>query len=265
MSEQSAKPYLVRAICEWCADNGLTPYLDGQGERRDARARGVRQERRDRAQRQRVGDAPPHDRQSAASASPRAFPARRRKSPCRCRRSPASSPRRPGYGFAFTDRAGSAQPRSRPATAPSRIPMAARSERRPAGQPGSRRIRGKARSRGRRTCRSSSSRGATGAARFRPRASGLARVVVYCAPRSARRAARRSTFAASCGVTTDQRRRVPVHAPGSRGSVSATASSRHAVAPRHCARRRSARLFCVRNVRATVTPRSNFACGGLRE
>jgi len=34
MSEQSAKPYLVRAICEWCADNGLTPYLavrvDGQ-------------------------------------------------------------------------------------------------------------------------------------------------------------------------------------------------------------------------------------------
>jgi stringent starvation protein B len=27
MSEHSAKPYLVRAICEWCADNGLTPYL----------------------------------------------------------------------------------------------------------------------------------------------------------------------------------------------------------------------------------------------
>jgi stringent starvation protein B len=27
MSEQSAKPYLVRAICEWCADNGLTAYL----------------------------------------------------------------------------------------------------------------------------------------------------------------------------------------------------------------------------------------------
>src|SRR5437763_1357847 len=27
MSEQSANPYLVRAICEWCADNGLTPYL----------------------------------------------------------------------------------------------------------------------------------------------------------------------------------------------------------------------------------------------
>ena len=27
MSEQSAKPYLVRAICEWCSDNGLTPYL----------------------------------------------------------------------------------------------------------------------------------------------------------------------------------------------------------------------------------------------
>src|SRR5213075_252803 len=27
MSEQSAKPYLIRAICEWCAVNGLTPYL----------------------------------------------------------------------------------------------------------------------------------------------------------------------------------------------------------------------------------------------
>ena len=27
MSEQSAKPYLIRAICEWCADNALTPYL----------------------------------------------------------------------------------------------------------------------------------------------------------------------------------------------------------------------------------------------
>ena len=28
MSEQSAKPYLVRAICEWCSDNGFTPYLN---------------------------------------------------------------------------------------------------------------------------------------------------------------------------------------------------------------------------------------------
>src|ERR687883_406714 len=27
MSEQSAKPYLIRALCEWCADQGLTPYL----------------------------------------------------------------------------------------------------------------------------------------------------------------------------------------------------------------------------------------------
>ena len=27
MSEQSAKPYLIRAICEWCADNALSPYL----------------------------------------------------------------------------------------------------------------------------------------------------------------------------------------------------------------------------------------------
>jgi stringent starvation protein B len=27
MSEQSAKPYLIRAIYEWCSDSGLTPYL----------------------------------------------------------------------------------------------------------------------------------------------------------------------------------------------------------------------------------------------
>ena len=27
MSEQSAKPYMIRAICEWCADNALSPYL----------------------------------------------------------------------------------------------------------------------------------------------------------------------------------------------------------------------------------------------
>ncbi|MCL2310579.1 MAG: ClpXP protease specificity-enhancing factor [Proteobacteria bacterium] len=26
-SEASAKPYLVRALCEWCADKDLTPYL----------------------------------------------------------------------------------------------------------------------------------------------------------------------------------------------------------------------------------------------
>jgi stringent starvation protein B len=27
MSESSAKPYLVRALYEWCADHGYTPYL----------------------------------------------------------------------------------------------------------------------------------------------------------------------------------------------------------------------------------------------
>lgn len=34
MSELSTKPYLIRAIYDWCADSGLTPYLavrvDGQ-------------------------------------------------------------------------------------------------------------------------------------------------------------------------------------------------------------------------------------------
>ena len=27
MSETSTKPYLIRAIYDWCADNGFTPYL----------------------------------------------------------------------------------------------------------------------------------------------------------------------------------------------------------------------------------------------
>jgi stringent starvation protein B len=27
LSEAQAKPYLVRAICEWCADKDLTPYV----------------------------------------------------------------------------------------------------------------------------------------------------------------------------------------------------------------------------------------------
>ncbi len=27
MSESSTKPYLIRAIYDWCADSGLTPYL----------------------------------------------------------------------------------------------------------------------------------------------------------------------------------------------------------------------------------------------
>jgi stringent starvation protein B len=27
MSEQTAKPYLIRAIFEWCSDSGFTPYL----------------------------------------------------------------------------------------------------------------------------------------------------------------------------------------------------------------------------------------------
>jgi stringent starvation protein B len=27
MSESSTKPYLIRAIHEWCADQGYTPYI----------------------------------------------------------------------------------------------------------------------------------------------------------------------------------------------------------------------------------------------
>ena len=27
MSESSTKPYLIRALYEWCCDNGLTPYI----------------------------------------------------------------------------------------------------------------------------------------------------------------------------------------------------------------------------------------------
>ncbi len=28
MAELSTKPYLIRAIYEWCSDSGLTPYLN---------------------------------------------------------------------------------------------------------------------------------------------------------------------------------------------------------------------------------------------
>lgn len=30
MAERSTKPYLIRAIHEWCSDSGLTPYLSVQ-------------------------------------------------------------------------------------------------------------------------------------------------------------------------------------------------------------------------------------------
>lgn len=30
MTERSTKPYLIRAIHEWCSDSGLTPYLSVQ-------------------------------------------------------------------------------------------------------------------------------------------------------------------------------------------------------------------------------------------
>jgi stringent starvation protein B len=30
MAERSTKPYLIRAIHEWCSDSGLTPYLQVQ-------------------------------------------------------------------------------------------------------------------------------------------------------------------------------------------------------------------------------------------
>jgi len=30
MAEKSTKPYLIRAIHEWCADSGLTPYISVQ-------------------------------------------------------------------------------------------------------------------------------------------------------------------------------------------------------------------------------------------
>ena len=30
MAEKSTKPYLIRAIHEWCSDSGLTPYLSVQ-------------------------------------------------------------------------------------------------------------------------------------------------------------------------------------------------------------------------------------------
>ena len=190
MSEQSAKPYLVRAICEWCADNGLTPYLAVKVNARDARARGVRQERRDRAQHQRVGDAPAHDRQRLACSSPRASPARRRRSRCRCRAVAGIFAKETGLRLRVHGRAGSRRRRSPPprrrrsrtsaprwsATCGSRAPRRTAASRR----------------RGRRTCRSSSS---AAPGRGRIRRAPFARPSASCVAVRDASAARRS-----CGV-----------------------------------------------------------------
>ena len=45
------KPYLLRALYEWCVDNGYTPYLAVKVDARDAGADGIRAQRRDHAER----------------------------------------------------------------------------------------------------------------------------------------------------------------------------------------------------------------------
>ena len=77
--EKSTKPYLIRAIHEWCSDSGFTPLSVGQGRREHARADGVREERRDRPQYRSRRDPPAHDRQRRRSSSPRASTACRAK------------------------------------------------------------------------------------------------------------------------------------------------------------------------------------------
>ena len=52
----STRPYLIRALHEWCTENGFTPYPRGAGGRQRARPAGVCEERRDRAQRRFRGD-----------------------------------------------------------------------------------------------------------------------------------------------------------------------------------------------------------------
>ena len=106
MSEQSAKPYLVRAICEWCADNGLTPYLNvkvnaetrvPRRTSRTARSCSTSARRRRATSRSTI----------TACAFPRAFPAPRRKCRCRCPRSSAFSRRRRATVSRSRRRAGS--------------------------------------------------------------------------------------------------------------------------------------------------------------
>jgi stringent starvation protein B len=46
----STRPYLIRALHEWCTDNGFTPYIAVRVDETRAGAHGVRQQWRDRAQ-----------------------------------------------------------------------------------------------------------------------------------------------------------------------------------------------------------------------
>ena len=47
----STRPYLLRALHDWCTDNGFTPYIAVYVDGTRAGADGVREEQRDRAQR----------------------------------------------------------------------------------------------------------------------------------------------------------------------------------------------------------------------
>ena len=67
MSEQSAKPYLIRAICEWCADNGLTPYLAVKVNAETRVPLSYVKNGEIVAQHRRVGNAPADDRQRRRS------------------------------------------------------------------------------------------------------------------------------------------------------------------------------------------------------
>ena len=120
----------------------------GEGERADARAGRLREERRDRAQREHDRDAQAHDRQRVDPVHGALQRRPRRKSPCRSPRCRASSPRKPGYGFAF------ASPQDPAASLPPPPRRASRRRPRPPKEGGNGTAK---RKRAARTCRSSSS------------------------------------------------------------------------------------------------------------
>ena len=164
---------------------------------------------------------------------------------CRCRRSPASSPRRPGYGFAFTDRAG-----SRPRRSPTRhgaepdTDDGALGGATCAGSQAPTKAPRQRRSRGRRTCRSSSSRGATGAARFVRALPSLRALSSACSAASRHASARvAATFAASCGDDLISRRSSFRRTPPSARSCSAALRASDTLWRHACGVRRAPSVF----------------------
>ena len=119
--ERSTRPYLIRAICEWCSDSGFTAYLSVKVDA-NARADGARQKWRNRAQRQPRRRAPADDRRRHDTVCRAVQPACRASARFRLRRCTEFSPRKTARAC-FSRR--SRRPRRRPKLRPRRPPPAA--------------------------------------------------------------------------------------------------------------------------------------------